>query len=38
MGIGSLVLGIVFMVIWNILRPAYFRGEYVPGSEVEAQP
>jgi uncharacterized membrane protein len=35
MGIGSLVLGLVLMIVWNVMRPAYFRGEYVPGSDVE---
>jgi amino acid transporter len=35
LGIGSLVLGVVLMVIYNIVRPAYFRGEVVPGADVE---
>jgi amino acid transporter len=35
LGIGSLVLGLVLMVIYNIMRPAYFRGEIVPGADVE---
>lgn len=35
MGIGSLLLGIVLMVAWNIRSPGYFRGETTPGSEVE---
>jgi len=35
LGIGSLVLGIVVMVIYNIMRPSYFKGEVVPGSDVE---
>jgi amino acid transporter len=35
LGIGSLVLGVIIMVIWNIMRPAFFRKEVVPGSEVE---
>ena len=26
-GIGSLLLGVVLMVVWNIIAPAYFRGE-----------
>jgi amino acid transporter len=35
LGIGSLVLGIVLMVVYNVMRPAYFRGEVVPGADVE---
>ena len=35
LGIGSLVLGIVLMVVYNIMRPSYFKGEVVPGSDVE---
>jgi amino acid transporter len=35
LGIGSLVLGVILMVIYNIMRPAYFRGQIVPGSDVE---
>jgi hypothetical protein len=35
LGIGSLVLGVILMVIYNIARPAYFRGEVVPGADVE---
>ena len=27
MGMGSLLIGVVFMLIWQFLRPAYFRGE-----------
>ena len=26
LGIGSILLGVVFMIIWNIMRPAYFSG------------
>jgi amino acid transporter len=26
LGIGSIVLGIVLMIIWNVTHPAYFRG------------
>ena len=35
LGIGSLVLGVILMVIYNAMRPAYFRGEVVPGADVE---
>ena len=35
LGIGSLVLGIVVMVVYNILRPQFFKGDVVPGSDVE---
>jgi amino acid transporter len=35
MGIGSLVLGIILMVVWNVMRPAFFRKEIIPGSDVE---
>jgi hypothetical protein len=27
LGIGSILLGVVLMVIWNIRAPAFFRGE-----------
>jgi amino acid transporter len=27
LGIGSILIGVVLMVIWNIVAPAYFRGE-----------
>jgi amino acid transporter len=27
LGIGSLVLGVVLMYVWNAINPAYFRGE-----------
>jgi hypothetical protein len=27
MGIGSLLIGVVFMVLWNLRAPAFFRGE-----------
>jgi len=30
LGIGSLVLGLVLMVVWQRLHPAYFRGETLP--------
>jgi hypothetical protein len=26
LGIGSIVLGIVLMIVWNAVRPEYFRG------------
>jgi len=26
-GVGSLVLGAVLMLLWRVIRPAYFRGE-----------
>lgn len=29
-GIGSLLLGVVLMVIWNAVAPAFFRGETLP--------
>ena len=29
------IIGIVLMVVWNLLKPAYFRKEVVPGSDVE---
>jgi amino acid transporter len=30
LGIGSLLLGVVLMVIWNAIAPAYFNGETLP--------
>ncbi len=27
MGIGSLLAGVVFMIIWNVIAPPFFRGE-----------
>ncbi len=27
MGIGALLVGVVLMIIWNLIAPAYFRGE-----------
>jgi amino acid transporter len=27
LGIGSLLLGVVLMIVWNLMAPAYFRGE-----------
>jgi amino acid transporter len=30
LGIGSLLLGVVLMYVWNGMRPAYFRGETLP--------
>jgi amino acid transporter len=27
LGIGSLLLGVVLMIIWNVLAPAFFKGE-----------
>ena len=30
LGIGTLVLGVVLMVIWNMIAPAYFNGETLP--------
>jgi amino acid transporter len=30
LGIGSLVLGVVLMLVWQRLHPAYFRGETLP--------
>ncbi len=27
LGIGALLLGVVFMVIWNVIAPPFFRGE-----------
>jgi amino acid transporter len=29
-GIGTLLLGVVLMVIWNMVAPAFFRGETLP--------
>ena len=29
-GIGSLLLGVVLMFIWNLMAPAFFRGETLP--------
>ncbi|OLB75256.1 MAG: hypothetical protein AUI14_21405 [Actinobacteria bacterium 13_2_20CM_2_71_6] len=26
LGIGSILLGVVFMIVWNVVAPAYFRG------------
>jgi amino acid transporter len=37
LAVGSLLLGVVLMVAWNLARPAYFRGETVPGSDVEVR-
>lgn len=38
-GIGSLLIGVVLMVIWNVIAPAYFRGETLPkGSDLELSP
>jgi amino acid transporter len=30
LGIGSLVLGVVLMIVWQVRHPAYFRGETLP--------
>ncbi|MEO7058339.1 MAG: APC family permease [Lapillicoccus sp.] len=30
LGVGSLVLGVVLMLAWNAVAPAYFRGETLP--------
>ena len=30
LGVGSLVVGLVLMVVWNVVRPDYFRGETLP--------
>ena len=30
LGIGSLLLGVVLMMIWNAMAPAFFRGETLP--------
>jgi hypothetical protein len=30
LGIGALLLGVVLMVIWNAISPAYFNGETLP--------
>ena len=27
LGFGSLLLGVVLMIIWRVMRPAFFRGE-----------
>ncbi len=27
LGIGALLLGLVLMIIWNVIAPAFFRGE-----------
>jgi hypothetical protein len=27
LGVGSMVLGVIFMIVYNVLAPAYFRGE-----------
>jgi amino acid transporter len=35
LGIGSLVLGVVLMMIYNVVQPSYFKGEVVPGSDVQ---
>jgi amino acid transporter len=29
-GIGALLLGVVLMIVWNIIAPAFFRGETLP--------
>jgi amino acid transporter len=29
-GIGTLLLGVVLMVVWNMIAPAFFRGETLP--------
>src|SRR4051812_9910914 len=31
LGIGSILIGVVLMVIWNITAPAFFRGETMRG-------
>ncbi len=30
LGVGSLLLGVVLMFVWQAIRPAYFRGETLP--------
>jgi amino acid transporter len=30
LGVGSLVLGLVLMVVWEVRRPEYFRGDTLP--------
>ena len=32
-GIGSLLVGVVLMVIWNFINPSYFRGETLPKAD-----
>lgn len=29
-GIGALLLGVVLMIVWNVIAPAFFRGETLP--------
>jgi amino acid transporter len=31
LGIGSILLGVVLMIMWNVVRPEYFRGATMPG-------
>jgi hypothetical protein len=31
LGIGSILLGVVLMIIWNVVRPEYFRGRTLGG-------
>jgi hypothetical protein len=38
-GIGTIVLGVVLMAIWNWRAPAFFRGEtFAPGYIEEHRP
>ncbi len=32
-GIGSLLVGVVLMVIWNFINPSYFRGQTLPKAD-----
>jgi hypothetical protein len=32
LGIGSILIGVVLMIIWNLMAPAYFRGETMRGN------
>jgi amino acid transporter len=27
LGVGSMALGVIFMIVWNVMAPAFFRGE-----------
>jgi len=36
-GVGSILLGVVLMIIYNIVSPDYFRGGTLPGDEVTAR-
>jgi hypothetical protein len=38
-GIGTLAIGVVLMLVWNLVAPAFFRGEtFAPGYIAEHRP